>query len=327
MGLFDKLTNAVGIGGAKVELGIEAGLYQEGGFATGTVLIRGGKSEQRCNAVLVEVKQWIEKTEVINGEIKDGPGQRDDGPEEPGAQRLRHQAGQQNTPLTSASTCRRRARRRSSPRPTSPGAIDPSATAKLEVGPGQRGFLPRSLLTRVEGKPGATEINRIGGKPIGIDPRNWPMHEGKAMSHLLTIDLHTLDLPFVPKNRALAVFCINPEHNDAFEAGNPYTRVVLISPSDLKRGEANEVPNHPEVPAFRLQVSPLTQQDAWTYFGGAPKWLQGDPAESADFSEGLQHSLERGGFYCQFNENLVPMNLGDSGVMYVFERTAFWQCH
>lgn len=326
MGLFDKLTNAVGIGGAKVELGIEAGVYQEGGFATGTVLIRGGKSEQRCNAVLVEVKQWIEKTEVINGESKTvqaketmvlknlAPNGFDIKPGSEQAFNFRiYLPAQGKTEIVASADI--------------PGALDPSATSKLDVGPGQRGFLPRCLLTRVEGKPGATEINRIGGKPIGIDPRNWPMHEGKAMSHLLTIDLHTLDLPFVPKNRALAVFCLNPEHNDAFEAGNPYTRVVLISASDIKRGEPNEVPNHPVVPAFRLQVSPLMQQEAWTYFGGAPKWLQGDPAEAADFTEGLQHSLERGGFYCQFNENLVPMNLGDSGVMYVFERTAFWQCH
>lgn len=326
MGLFDKLTNAVGIGGAKVELGVEAGAYQEGGFASGTVLIRGGKSEQRCNGVLVEVKQWIEKTEVVNGESKTvqaketmvlknlAPNGFDIKPGSEQAFNFRiYLPAQGKTELVASADI--------------PGAIDPSASHKLEVGPGQRGFLPRCALTRLEGQPGPQEINRIGGRPIGIDAKSWPMHEGRAMSHLLTIDLHTLDLPFVPKNRALAVFCLNPEHNDAFEAGNPYTRVVLIGPSDIKRGEPTAAPEHPVVPAGRLAVGPLQQQDTWTYFGGAPKWLQGDPAESADFSQGLQNSLERGGFFLQFTESLVPMNLGDAGVMYVFERTAFWQCH
>ena len=33
------------------------------------------------------------------------------------------------------------------------------------------------------------------------------------------------------------------------------------------------------------------------------------------------------GFLMQFGESFVPMNLGDSGVMYVYRDAAFWQCH
>lgn len=29
----------------------------------------------------------------------------------------------------------------------------------------------------------------------------------------------------------------------------------------------------------------------------------------------------------QFDEGFVDVNLGDMGVMYVFEDSAFWQCH
>jgi hypothetical protein len=325
MGLFDKLTTAVGIGGAKVELGVEAGNHQEGAFATGTVLVKGGKTDQVCDGLSVEVRQWRDKVEVVNGESKTVQHKetlvmKNLAPAgfaiKPGSDNIFqfriYLPSQGKTEIVASADI--------------PGAIDPSATAKIEVGPGRQGFLPRTVLKRVDGKVGAKDISRIGGKPIGIDAKNWPMHEGKALSHLMTIDLHTLDLPFVPRNRALAVFCLNPDDNGAYEPGNPFTRVVLISPQDIKKGEPAEVPAHPQLTAAKLETAPLTNQDPMTFFGGVPKYIQGDPFESHDFSEGLQKSIESGGFYCQFDESLVPMNLGDSGVMYVFERTAFWQC-
>lgn len=33
------------------------------------------------------------------------------------------------------------------------------------------------------------------------------------------------------------------------------------------------------------------------------------------------------GFLMQFDESFVPMNMGDSGVMYVYTDAAFWQCY
>lgn len=44
---------------------------------------------------------------------------------------------------------------------------------------------------------------------------------------------------------------------------------------------------------------------------GAPLWLQGDEYD--------------GEFVMQFDESFLDINLGDSGIMYVFADTAFWQ--
>jgi len=326
MGLFDKMKTAVGIGGAKVSMSIEGGNHQEGAFAIGTVVVKGGKADQVCDGLIVELKQWIEREVEENGETKKVSSKETLVMKNLAPNGFAIKAGSDNafqfriylpsegkTEIEAAADI--------------PGALDPKATAKLDVGPGRQGFLPRTALKRLDGTPAATEVNRIGGKPIGIDHKSWPMHEGKAMTHLLTIDLHTLDLPFVPKNRGLAVFCLNPDNNEAHAANSPYTRVVLISPHDIKRGEPEQMPEHPMLAASRLETGPLNAQETSTYFGGVPKWVQGDPTDGADFTEGLSDAIERGGFYCQFDENLVPMNLGDAGVMYVFERTAFWQCH
>ena len=41
----------------------------------------------------------------------------------------------------------------------------------------------------------------------------------------------------------------------------------------------------------------------------------------------LQDSEHWGFLLMQFDEGFVDINLGDSGVMYVFSDTQFWQCH
>lgn len=52
---------------------------------------------------------------------------------------------------------------------------------------------------------------------------------------------------------------------------------------------------------------------AYAWGGPEPMWLQGDEYF--------------GVFAMQFDEGFAYMNLGDSGIMYVFADTAFWQCH
>ena len=46
--------------------------------------------------------------------------------------------------------------------------------------------------------------------------------------------------------------------------------------------------------------------------GGKPQWIQGEDHD--------------GVLLFQFDEDIVEMNLGDAGLMYVFADTAFWQC-
>ena len=47
---------------------------------------------------------------------------------------------------------------------------------------------------------------------------------------------------------------------------------------------------------------------------GSPIWLQDDAHPGS-------------AFHLQFDEGFASVNLGDCGVMYVFDDTAFWQCH
>ncbi len=68
MGLFDKMKMAVGIGGAKVEIQIEKGPYPLGGYASGKVVLKGGKAEQKCKGILVTVR----RTEVVR--VRDDQG-------------------------------------------------------------------------------------------------------------------------------------------------------------------------------------------------------------------------------------------------------------
>ena len=47
--------------------------------------------------------------------------------------------------------------------------------------------------------------------------------------------------------------------------------------------------------------------------GGNPIWLQENEGAT--------------GFIMQFDEEFVSMNMGDSGVMYLYEANGFWQCY
>lgn len=51
------------------------------------------------------------------------------------------------------------------------------------------------------------------------------------------------------------------------------------------------------------------------YALGGPLWLQDGDAGEDD------------SFLFQFDEGLCPINLGDCGVMYVFDHGVSWQCH
>jgi hypothetical protein len=54
---------------------------------------------------------------------------------------------------------------------------------------------------------------------------------------------------------------------------------------------------------------------------GLPFWIQGDPDEHG-YGRGPQ-----GGFIMQFDEQLVPINTGDMGLVYVFTDGLLMQCH
>lgn len=72
MGWFDKIKASVGVGGATVELFAPAVVTGEAPFAV-RALVRGGKIQQRLNAVTVTLEVWPDPSERREGEPAPGP--------------------------------------------------------------------------------------------------------------------------------------------------------------------------------------------------------------------------------------------------------------
>lgn len=208
------------------------------------------------------------------------------------------------------------------------------------------------ILEKLKTRPTAETVRRIGGKPIGISSEQYPMFNGKPMEHLVTLDLEVmpeLKIGELADKSAVALFISNKQSNNANEVsrGNGEAKVFLLSSEDLQRGELLEVPNPQKLPddfndgnpneldeteSYTYEVAtvdvPEAVFDDWennesleelfeavhnsAYADGKPTWLQGEGYE--------------GHFIFQFDAKLIEVNLGDSGVMFVFTNTAFWQC-
>lgn len=237
-------------------------------------------------------------------------------------------------------------------------AIDDIAESGAR-GPSRRGT--KVLKADYETPPGPDQISRVGGLPIGVDATAWPRRDGAPMVHVLTVDLE--QHPFYQPDgvRALALFISSPRDHEAYQPRNDYTRVVLLSEADLKKGE----PAWPEGldRSEALQAGTLRYEDAPTltaeelykhsYLGFLPQWLQGDDAgefgefgpddeydgdedeydgdEDGEDDEDDEGDVRPGApqnFVMQFDEGLIPgINLGDAGIMYVYAETAWFQCH
>ena len=206
---------------------------------------------------------------------------------------------------------------------------------------------PVYFLHRVD-EPADGNLNRIGGPPTGLDADDWPFREGAAdapMEHMLTLDLETT--PAIRERapdgaRTVSLFVHDPDFNEAW---NPYSadaKVVFATDEEVDRGPFDgELPAGEEetgvgfgvtevdipLEVFRepetiggeelgISIEELRHAvfESPAYAGGSPIWLQADESPSDNF-------------IMQFDEQFVPMNLGDMGVMYVFAETAFWQCH
>ena len=179
----------------------------------------------------------------------------------------------------------------------------------------------------------AGEVNRILGQPVGVAASRWPQYRGQPMHHVLTLDLDTAPelrrgrlASKLAGTRAIALFVSDTSSNEAWEPGTKESAVVLIDEAQIAAnpGEtsgkamsvvAEQVPASvfgSREPEDSEEVSKRHGLGVDSYAGGGPIWLQG-----------AEH---RGSFVLQFSEELVPMNLGDGGEMYVFLDTAFWQC-
>lgn len=192
-------------------------------------------------------------------------------------------------------------------------------------------LVPVTILEAVRGaRPSG--VSRVGGPGFDLGARQ-PALESLPMTHVLTLD--AAEVPAAraafPEASALALYVSEPKSNEAFE---PYTEQVAVLPldaADLARGAAVptvldlplaglrcttvEVPAEalrPDAPGHRALYRALCALPARA--GGPPAWLQrGGEDERED------------GFVLQFDARFAPLAMGDQGVFYVFEDTAFWQ--
>ncbi|HEY4059392.1 MAG TPA: hypothetical protein VGM39_22395 [Kofleriaceae bacterium] len=193
-------------------------------------------------------------------------------------------------------------------------------------------------------------FNLIGGVPPGFTAENWPTREDEPMQFVCMLDLDTLPAVRASSDygdtRAIALFMSNPDNNDAYEPGTDQVQVVELTAAQL--GTPGVAPDgldersrygiqvaSLEVPVitlsnFSADDEELDEEASQIYenlkavrrkiyqlqarAGGEPIWLQ-----SAE---------HYGDFVMQIDETFTgSMNLGDSGVLYLFRDTAFWQCH
>lgn len=172
--------------------------------------------------------------------------------------------------------------------------------------------------------PGA--VDRLGGVPIGVTVDRWPrMTVGtidEPMNHIVTVSKAHFAEGLPQGAAAVALFVWNPDDNEAFEPDTLGTRVVFLSEAQLAAGETSERPEGYDASREREGVALVvkTKTDTFAELGfdhvGLPiSWLQSPEGQD-----------EAGRFLFQFTEDLIDINLGDTGSMYVFENAAWWQC-
>jgi hypothetical protein len=171
------------------------------------------------------------------------------------------------------------------------------------------------------GRSSRRGLNRIGGLPVGVPAHRWPLWRGTPMVHVLTIEASLLDVAPNGQTAAIALFVADPGAGAGVEPG-AFT-VVAVARADLGDGrDSRPPPAYPaerELPALELEadVVELPARELHTlagHAGGEPSWIQPPP-------------LDGGRFLFQFYEQLVDLNLGDQGALYVFEDRAFSQSH
>lgn len=184
------------------------------------------------------------------------------------------------------------------------------------------------LLARGAGEVRADTVARIGGRPRGVSDAATPAFRGEPMTHMLTLDLEALPELAArhPGARSVSLYLPDPDGGAHHRSGAlVWTPAAgLASAPGSTSGASPLVAEAFDVPA---QIFAGGERDATLervrsivyrshgYVGGGPLWLQDGP-------EGLDP-----GFLLQFDEGLCSLNLGDMGVMYVFDGHITWQCH
>ncbi len=188
----------------------------------------------------------------------------------------------------------------------------------------------------------AGELMRIGGAPIGFaSVADFPKDsEAVRMEHILTLDVERLPLlaaKLSEGTKAVSLFVSNPQENEAYEPESGYSALRFLTGADLAAAPAACADYTPYTPAKSVGIAELDfpldcfdpelasessdlsdllhlLMNVPCYLLGAPIWIQGEEGD-----EEL--------FLGQFDDKFADINLGDSGIMYLFSNAAFWQCY
>lgn len=226
----------------------------------------------------------------------------------------------------------------STPRPEKSSVATPGSVAEVLAGLSLSGVATRRifLLERDEAAATTTMRSHIGGTPVGISADAWPRRGKRAdprMEHLLT--LAAADLPggaWPGGSAAIALFISDRRNNLASTPDTDETAVVALGAAALSEGESAGWPPPRELARCALRITPVDVPVE--VFSGEPsepdvEALRDALLRSPGYALGepiwLQDDAFDGAFVCQLDASLIPMNLGDQGVLYVFTDRAFWQ--
>jgi len=219
------------------------------------------------------------------------------------------------------------------------------------------------ILEAAEAGP-AAGASRVGGSGFALGGRH-PHKDGKPMTHIVT--LTAADVPALAGRlrdaAAVAVYVAQPDFNEAYTPYSADSAVVMLTAADLMAGPGPKTEGELEelgIVVSTVEVAEATfaaldeDEDGGDDGDGGDDDDDDGDAAAGDAGEGgtsrgalkelrraiynlpgraggeplwLQYEEDGGSFLFQFDEALVPMNLGDSGIMYVFDDTAYWQCH
>jgi hypothetical protein len=224
------------------------------------------------------------------------------------------------------------------PRPRESNVATLESVAEVLAGLSLSGVATRRifLLERDEAAATTAMTSHIGGAPVGISADAWPRRGKRAdprMEHLLTLAAADLPGGALPGGiAAIALFISDRRNNLASTPDTDETAVVTLGAADLAAGGTAGGPPPRELARCALRITPIDVPVE--VFSGEPSGpdveaLRDALLRSPGYALGgpiwLQDDAFAGEFVCQLDASLVPMNLGDQGVLYVFSDRAFWQ--
>ncbi len=184
-------------------------------------------------------------------------------------------------------------------------------------------------------------LSKVGGVPAGVNSSNYPMYGDESMQHIWTLDLE--EIPLLQERykgiRAISLYVSSYEENEAYEIMTQESKVMFLTQKDID-AKSLDITLLPQLTQQSIEIIPIQipknllkldilklADDSMereleraiynnNYIGGSPRWMQNEDRDEK-------------GFICQFDESIDTLddrlNLA-TGIMYVYEDDAYWQC-